>query len=288
MAGLKIPGHYFLMNRKTTIQRIKREFQDFSVNQKIIGSWILDHSDQVPFLTVKMVSNYCMVSTASVVRFCQRLGFHGFPELKDELFKENHERKEFSLFRNDSKDLIHDVPSHDIETIQKTFKKINTTTFSSVVELINSADTVFVAGLGISFLVGQILTYQLNQIGIRSIQMSMNTMNFNEQLINLQNKDCIIAFSFQPYSEETIEVVRQAKALGIKTVSISDREAAPVTFHSDYSLLAESENLLYINSLTGIVSLINTLITACTARNKKRAEAVVVFQTKALKERSKK
>jgi len=267
------------MRSLNIIQKIRKNYPNLSFNQKKISAWLLDNSNLVPFLTVQTLAENINVSTASIVRYCQKIEFDGFPDMKDEFIKYHHERTRFTILKNTSEKLLQAVPNQDINIIKNTFNRLDSNIFDQSIKTILKAQQVYVCGLGISYLAAQILTYQLNQVGIGVKQFDVGTASFIEQLIFVKPEDCIIAFSFQPYSKETIDLVKKAHEMSIKTISICDSESAPVTYYSTLSLLAESENILYINSLTGIVSLINTIVTACTAKDKSKAEAVYAFQS---------
>ena len=87
-----------------------------------------------------------------------------------------------------------------------------------------------------------------------------------EQLFRSGEGDVMIAFSFPRYSRDTISAVRFAKSRGAEIVAITDREQSPVAQMSTAALLAPSEMLSFIDSMTAPISLINALLVGIATR----------------------
>lgn len=103
------------------------------------------------------------------------------------------------------------VANQDIKNINETIQLINKHTFDAVIDLILQSERVFTMGLGISFLLSQILAYQLTQVGVDANFFRNDTSSFYDQILFATNRDTIIAFSFPPYSVDTIEAAKFAK-----------------------------------------------------------------------------
>ena len=64
------------------LENIRHAFPGFSVTNKRIASYVLEHSDEVIELSVTALADICGVGEATIIRFCQGLGFKGFQDLK--------------------------------------------------------------------------------------------------------------------------------------------------------------------------------------------------------------
>lgn len=62
--------------------------QGFSDGHRAIAAWLLEHRNEAPTLTTKQIARATLTSPAAVVRFAQKLGYHGFEELRSELARE--------------------------------------------------------------------------------------------------------------------------------------------------------------------------------------------------------
>jgi DNA-binding MurR/RpiR family transcriptional regulator len=262
-------------------EKIQNRYKDLPKNQKRIADYFIDNSDSIPFLNVQEVSQATNASVASIVRFAQRIGFSGYSELRDAIAESLQNQLSgkmiFPLFDKQrvKEDLLTAVANQDIKNINDTLSLIERDNFRKAVKQIDKANRVFTAGLGISYLLAEILAYQLAQVGIDAAVFKHNYTIFHEQIMFLNKNDLIIAFSFPPYSKETIEACEYAKSKDIRIISITNKEASPVTHFSDINLVVQSENMLYTNSFAAISVVINAIATECTLINKKRAERVL-------------
>jgi len=261
--------------------RIEQSYNSLPKNQQKIADFYLENFDRIPFLNVQRVSEATHASSASTVRFAQRIGFKGFSELRDEIAAtlQTHlnGKSIFPLF-DDSKlkqDILTSVANQDISNINKTINANERENFDKVIDLILSSERIFTLGLGISHLLAKIISYQLTQVGFFSNTFTNNQSTFLEQILFMDEDDLLIALSFPPYSKATIEAANFAKARKLKVVAITNKKSSPITFSSDVSLIVSSENMLYTNSFAAISVLINALATGCALKNKSKASQML-------------
>jgi DNA-binding MurR/RpiR family transcriptional regulator len=172
-------------------------------------------------------------------------------------------------------DLLTEVANLDIKNINDTLNLIERKSFNYVINLISSAESVLTGGLGISYLLAEILAYQLTQVGIDSTVLKHTHTLFHEQILYLNSKDLLVLFSFPPYSKETIEVARFAKEKKIVVIAITNEPASPITQYSKANLIVESRNMLFTNSFAAISVLINAIATSCAVKNRARAKKIL-------------
>jgi len=262
-------------------EKIKSRYSSLPKNQKKIADYFINNFDKIPFVNVQDLSIETGASVASVVRFSQRAGFKGFSELRDaitgSLQKELNNKEIFPLFekRKVEEDLLTEVANVDIKNINDTLNLIERKIFNVVIEKILKSDRVFTAGLGISYLLAEILAYQLTQVGVSSTVLHHSHTLFNEHLLFLNPKDLLIVFSFPPYSKETIEAAEFANKRKIDVIAVTNKSASPVTFFTKANLIVKSENMLFTNSFAAISVLINAIATACAIKDKQRAKRIL-------------
>lgn len=267
------------MTRYKEIQdRIKGKFEKLPKNQRKIANYFLDNFDKVSFLNVHDVSHSTGASVASVVRFAQRIGFTGYSELREAISDslQNHlsSLDIFPLYdkSKSEKDILTSVANLDIKNINDTLSSLERDVFDRAVSMILDSGRVFTAGLGISYLLAEILAHHLTQVAVNAAAFKNNYLPFHEQIALLDKKDLIILFSFPPYSTDTVEVAKIAAEKKINVIAITNKEVAPVTFFSKINLIVHSENMLFTNSFAAISVIINALSTSIALKNKARTK----------------
>lgn len=277
-----VPNLFLIMVRYKEIkEKIQNRFETLPRNQKKVADYIVNNFDKISFLNVHDISSATGASVASVVRFAQSIGFTGFSELKDAIADslQNHltNFQTFPLFdkKKIDGDILASVANLDIKNINETLAIIEREIFDKSIDLILKSHRIFTAGLGISYLLSEILAYQLTQVGKDASVFKHTHTLFHEQILYMNKNDLLITFSFPPYSKETVETAKYAHDRGIKIISVTNKATSPISFYSNEVLIVKSENMLFTNSFAAISVIINAIATACALKNKSKAKKVL-------------
>lgn len=71
---------------------------DFSENELLILEYFIAHEKSLPYMSLNDICKDLFISNATIVRFCQKIGFNGFNELKYSLRKASRESTGFSTW----------------------------------------------------------------------------------------------------------------------------------------------------------------------------------------------
>jgi DNA-binding MurR/RpiR family transcriptional regulator len=215
-------------------------------------------------------------SKATVVRLAQSLGFSGFLEMRGKLIagvqSQMRITEMFPLLTGTSREeTLTAVADQDVRNINQTINQLDRKVFADVARMILNAPRVYTLGLGISSLMARILAYSLSQVAIRSTSLGHDHETFIEQIHLFDRSDLIIAFSFPPYSKETIDVVRAAAKRKTRVVAVTDRVTSPLSLYAARIIPVVSQNMLFTNSFSAISVIINALTTEVALLNKAKA-----------------
>jgi DNA-binding MurR/RpiR family transcriptional regulator len=255
---------------------IRRRYHALPENQRKVADFLLRHIREAPFLSVVEIEDRSGASKATVVRLAQSLGFSGFLEMRGELIRgvqsQMKIREMFPLLpRTGREETLTAVANQDVKNINRTINQLDRKVFKDVAGMILQASRVYTLGLGISSLMARILAYSLSQVAIRSTSFVHDYETFIEQIHLFDRSDLVIAFSFPPYSKETIEVVRAAAGRKTPIVAVTDRVTSPVSQYAARVIPVVSQNMLFTNSFSAISVIINALTTEVALRNKSKA-----------------
>jgi DNA-binding MurR/RpiR family transcriptional regulator len=255
---------------------IRRKYDGLPENQRKVADFLIQNIREAPFLSVVEIEDRRGASKATVVRLAQSLGFSGFLEMRGGLIRgvqsQMKIREMFPLLpKNGREETLTAVANQDIKNINRTVSQLDRKVFTDVSEMILRASRVYTLGLGISSLMARILAYSLSQVAIRSTSFVHDYETFIEQIHLFDRTDLVIAFSFPPYSMETIEVVRAASRRKTPIVAVTDRVTSPVSLYAERVIPVVSQNMLFTNSFSAISVIINALTTEIALRNKKKA-----------------
>ncbi|NQV42477.1 MAG: MurR/RpiR family transcriptional regulator [Candidatus Marinimicrobia bacterium] len=261
-------------------EKIRALHSELSPNQRILAEFILNHIEEIPFWNSQTLAKSAGTSPATVVRFSQRLGYSGYPDLREDiadLVKGELNREYVSRIESLEGDVLSMVASQDVTDINDTLNQLNRPDFYRSVDLILGANQIHTAGLGVSNLMADLMAYQLNQVGISAAPMRSGNTSFSEQVAFFQKDHVLVAFSYPPYSETTVEIAQLAKEKGVKVIGITNKLASPISFHADITLAVRSENILFTNAFAAISVIINALATECAHRDKGKAQKMLSY-----------
>ena len=255
---------------------IQRKYPELPENQRKVADFLIQNIREAPFLSVMEIEGRSGASKATVVRLAQSLGFSGFLEMRGKLIQGVQSQMRitemFPLLAGTSREeTLTAVADQDVRNINQTINQLDRKVFADVARMILNASRVYTLGLGISSLMARILAYSLSQVAIRSTSLVHDYETFIEQIHLFDRSDLIIAFSFPPYSKETIEVVRAAARRKTRVVAVTDRVTSPVSLYAARVIPVVSQNMLFTNSFSAISVIINALTTEVALLNKAKA-----------------
>lgn len=264
-------------------ERIARVHGDLTPQQQAVAQALLERLRDLPFLSVPELSTLSGASEATVVRFSQRLGYSGFAELRSELL----DSLRAQLFSEPGQaagpegeppaagDTLDDVARLEIDNVRRSTEAIDREAFRRAALAVLRADHVFTFGLGISTHMAALLAYLLGQIGVRASAVPTSFSSPLECLVTMRPSDLLVAFSFPPYSMQTVELVQRAAGDGIPTVAIVDRINAPAALLARHAIPTRSENLMFTNAFAAISVLLNAFAIEVGLRSREDAGRAV-------------
>ncbi|MCB2294346.1 MurR/RpiR family transcriptional regulator [Clostridium algoriphilum] len=263
-------------NKQDLMKLIQIKLPHMSKGQKIIAKYILEHYDKAAFMTANKLGTTIGVSESTVVRFAVVLGFNGYPKLQkslQELIKSKLTLVQKMELSNDyitQENVLKSVLKADIENIKITLEKINHQTFEDIVNSLFKARKIYVIGLRQSAALSGFLAFYLNLILDNVKLVEYGVSDIFEQMLNIDNKDILIAIGFPRYTTRTIEAISFAKGKNANIVVITDSLLSPLAEKADYTLIAQNNITSFVDSLVTPLSIINALIIAVGLREKEK------------------
>ena len=260
--------------KKDLMKLIQINFNKLSKGQKLIAEYIMSHYDKAAFMTAAKLGEVVSVSESTVVRFAIALGFSGYPSLQralQELIKnklttvqrlsmsDDYSNKEIGLKK---------VLKTDMENIRTTMDEINTETFQKVVDSILGARRVYILGLRSSTALAGYLGFYLGLLLDDVKVVTFGISDIFEQLLRVSEDDIVIGISYPRYSRKTLDALRYVKEQNCKIVGITDSLISPIASIADFTLIATSNMVSFVDSLVAPMSLLNALIIAIGMREK--------------------
>jgi|Deesub1362B_J571_1020462.scaffolds.fasta_scaffold01121_12 DNA-binding MurR/RpiR family transcriptional regulator len=265
-------------NLKELKERIKEKIPYLTNSQKTIANYIVENPRRFAVSSIRELEEELGISKSTIVRLAQALGYEGFYELRNVFLKSiRHELdpiyryKSFLTEQFDESDILVQISDESVRNINTTLNLLDREQFQRAITILEKSQHVFTMGLGVSAYLAELAAYLLNRVSIKATPMIYGGLTFAEQIINLSGKDAVLAFSFPPYSEETIHAAEYAAEKKIPVIGITDKVTNPLVRSSEAFLQVSVETSAVSNSIVSVIVLLYAMITAIGRDLKDRA-----------------
>ncbi|MFV0441512.1 MAG: MurR/RpiR family transcriptional regulator [Lachnospirales bacterium] len=259
------------------LDNISKRLPTLSKKQKKIAQTIIDDYDKAVFLTAAGLGELAGVSESTVVRFAMELGFEGYPEfhraleelIKRELTAEQRMSATSRKLDKSSSHILKKVMDLDRSRLEKNLLELDCESFDNAVKSINSARNIYVVGGRSSYALATFFSFYLGFMKENVTMVNISNLRENfEFLIDVDERDVCVIFSFPRYFKRTVSSAMHIKKKGAKIIGITDTEVSPVANLSDIVLTSQTEMMSLVDSLVSPMSLINALLVAISLEDK--------------------
>ena len=245
----------------TALVKIRSERDRMSAIERRIADFIVENAHLLRDYSSQQLANALDISQSSVVKFCQKLGFKGYPDLKLAISE--------AVIRADNgtgaatttiSATAASAQGHGLwlrkSEAEEATRLINPPgTLSNVAETIGRAGTVFIIGLGEDDLHARALALRLAQLGILTVH-NFDAAHMTASLSAARPDDVLLAFSEHGMQPALCQLARHMRSQRGKVVTITRHSSNALRALADHALLVSAhdeqlhiEPLLYHSAL---------------------------------------
>ena len=251
---------------------LEEKASTFSKGQRKIAAYITEYYDKAAFMTASRLGKAVGISESTVVRFAVELGYDGYPSMQKAMQEmvlnrlTSVQRIGVANDRIGDQDVLSMVLQADADKLRQTNDTVDRDAFYAAVNAILGARRIYLLGVRSASVLVNFLGYYLNYMfdNVHVITAS-GTSEIFEKLVNVNQEDVVVAFSFPRYSASTVKGVQYCHSVGAKVIGITNSNLSPLGQVSDYVLVAKSDMVSLVDSLVAPLSVVNALIVALAA-----------------------
>lgn len=245
----------------TALVKIRSERDRMSAIERRIADFIVENAQLLRDYSSQQLANALDISQSSVVKFCQKLGFKGYPDLKLAISE--------AVIRADNGGSATAAPvgapaAHAQgyglwlrkSEAEEATRLINPPgTLTQAAEMIGRAGTVFIIGLGEDDLHARALALRLAQLGILTVH-NFDAAHMTASLSAARPDDVLLAFSEHGMQPALCQLARHMRSQRGTVVTITRHSSNALRALADLALLVSAhderphiEPLLYHSAL---------------------------------------
>ncbi|HGP8123608.1 TPA: MurR/RpiR family transcriptional regulator, partial [Streptococcus pneumoniae] len=226
-----------------------------------MADYILVRDSEIVYETSSEIVSKVKVGEGTLNRFCKKIGYSGFQELKLKMTKDILELESQKM---SSDTFIDEIKNNYLSIVESTRKLIDGRQIELAIKLIREANQILIIGVGSSGNAAREFESSLLRIGI----ISKTVIDTHFQLMHtalLKDNDLIIAFSLSGSTKEVEETLLNAKRKNVKIISITNYSSRNIAKLSDCVLLtSKKESYLEGGSLMAKASQLFIIDVICT------------------------
>lgn len=265
----------------SALVKIRSERDRMSAIERRIADFVLENAHLLRDYSSQQVADAVGISQSSVVKFCQKIGFKGYPDLKlsitEALFRADNGNSgtPASAAREDALE----APGSDLwqckSEAEEATRLINPPdALAAAADAIGSACNVFIIGLGEDDIHARAFALQLSLLGILTVH-NFDPAHMTASLSAATPSDVLLMFSEYGMQPALCQLGRYFREQHGQVISITRHSSNALRAHADMPLLVSAhddrphiEPLLYHSALQHLLDRVFILL--CEADGQRR------------------
>jgi DNA-binding MurR/RpiR family transcriptional regulator len=253
----------------SSLLKIRSERDQMSAIERRIADFILENAHLLRDYSSQQLANSLKISQSSVVKFSQKLGFKGYPDLKvsvsEAVARENGngETRAAKPARNDPQAALAETLWHSKAHAEEETRVINTpANIAAIARAIDGAGRVYFIGLGEDGIPARSFAMKLAMLGVATVH-HVDPVLMSSGISTVVEDDVLFVFSEHGKQQALCQIERQFRERRGKVVSVTRHSANPVRAQADMALLVSAHDerahiqpLLYQSVLQHLLDLV--------------------------------
>lgn len=269
------------------LNEITRKLDEFTPRQRILAEYILQHPENLAFLSITDLAAKSGVSEATIVRFSYALGYEGYPQLAREAQQaiqfELGTAGRFQLVRRIRSESLKKEPTsslerilkHEIENLVNLPKNIKINDFYRCIDMLAEADRICIVGClastSLATFFGNMLSKISHQVDILHGHGVMTSAVIN----HLTQNSLVFLIAFPRYPREIVKIGQIIVEKGTRIVAITDSHISPIVPLANLYFSLPIGIPSFVDAYAGPIVFINALVTELSERDPEKAQQIL-------------
>lgn len=238
--------------------------------ERQLATHILSHYPVAALGSITVLAKAAAVSTPTVVRLAQKLGFKGYPDMQGALRGEVEAMLVSPLAKHDrwaggvpDTHVLNRFADAVVSNLQSTLGQIDHAEFDAAAALLaDPGRAVFAMGGRITHALADYFIALMNVVRPEVTLLSNNSTTWPPTLLDMQPGDVLLVFDIRRYENAVLQLAEMAKEQGAEIILITDRWVSPAAAHARHTLACHIEAPSAWDSNVTLLVLVETLLSA--------------------------
>ncbi|MBH1974003.1 MAG: MurR/RpiR family transcriptional regulator, partial [Rhodobacteraceae bacterium] len=236
--------------------------------ERQLATHVLSHYPVSALGSITLLAKAAEVSTPTVVRLAQKLGYKGYPDLQNALRGEVEAMLESPLAKHDrwaggvpDTHMLNRFADAVMANLQSTLGQIDHAEFdAAAVLLADPGRQIFAMGGRITHALADYFTSLMKVVRTDVTLLSNNSTTWPPTLLDMRPGDVLLVFDIRRYENAVLQLAEMAKEQGAEIILITDRWVSPAATHARHTLACHIEAPSAWDSNVSLMVLVETLL----------------------------
>ncbi len=251
-------------------EQLRSALPDLTRAERQLATHILSHYPVAALGSITVLAKAALVSTPTVVRLAQKLGYKGYPDFQNALRVEVEAMLISPLAKHDrwaggvpDTHILNRFADAVMSNLQSTLGQIDHAEFDAAsVLLADPARRVFAMGGRITHAMADYFTSLMKMVRPEVTLLSDSSSTWPPALLDMGPGDVLLVFDIRRYENAVLQVAEMAKEQGAEIILITDRWVSPAATHARHTLCCHIEAPSAWDSNVSLMVMVETLLAA--------------------------
>lgn len=253
------------------IETIQQYYDGLTNKQKEIANYLIKKPSNMCYISLSDLSKRIGCSEVTILKFCKKIGFQSFTDLKKEFRNYNQmliDRFSTSsyiipseIIDKDSKvSFLKNLCNKELSRLSDFYNKVDLENINLISNLIINNDIVYIFAHDASKIIASFLQNRLQILNFNTVLVDLANMKQTEYVLKqIKEKDISIIISFPNYYYSIGGIAEHIKEKNCEIILITNSLQCPVSEHTNNILLCETRTKIFYNSWLLPIAALNLL-----------------------------
>ena len=254
----------------TLADQLRAALSGLTPAERQLATHILSHYPVAALGSITQLAKAALVSTPTVVRLVQKMGYRGYPDFQNSLRSEVEAMLATPLTKHDQwagrvpdGHILNRFAEAMVANMQATLNQIDHASFDATAALLaDPKRRVFAVGGRITHAMADYFTSLMKVVRPEVTLLSDNSSTWPPALLDMAPGDVLLVFDIRRYENVVLQVAEMAREQGAEIVLITDRWVSPAAGFASHTFACHIEAPSAWDSNVTLMVLVETLLAA--------------------------
>jgi len=253
------------------LETIRQVYPQLTKSQRKLADFIANSYQEAAFMTASRLARRLNVNEATVIRFAQRLGYPGYPELIRDVQavvqEELKTRGEAEAAAKAEEPFVASL-NHEVENLGRAVSHVSTETAHRLVALLKGTRRIYVVGQGVSYYLAGAFVASLSGLGLDARLVAGDLQSLALAIADVEGTDAFVGISAGEEGPEVARAIRAAQGRGARTLAVTWSPISASAQAADLALICLANERFPVPSVAVIATFLDALAQTLASLNR--------------------